>query len=320
MRNIAVYPDAPGAIRIAEAPDPGTPSGWDVRIRMLRAPINPADLLAIDRRYTVVLSDAVPLGAEGVAAVEALGENVADLRPGDLVLPLDRGNWCTCRTVPRARLIVVPSGLTVEQAAMLRINPATAWLLLAAAGVGPGDVIVQNGAGSAVAAWVRRFASARGVSVLDVVRRETPDLPRSLVDGRDLAERVFASTRGARISAALDCVSGDATGRLAACVGAEGRILVFGHLSGMPVTVPSGVLTAKGLSVVGFSLRPVEAKLGPDCVARMFADIFEHAAIMPAARVGAVVPITEAGDAVALARRGGAGRVQLAFETMISGM
>lgn len=311
--NLAVLPGDAGRIRLVQMPPPAMPQEQDVLLRMIHAPINPADLLAIDGRYAFALPPNEPLGAEGSAVVEAVGADVVDLRPGDHVLPLGRGNWCIHRLVPRRDLIALPPDVDPVQAAMWRINPPTARLLLRDAGVGPGDAIVQNGAGSAVARWVRALAARLDVRVIDVVRRPNPALPDALIDGEHLAARVLAAAAGRPIRAALDCVAGTASGRLAQCLSPGGRLIVFGHLSGEPLTVRSQLLTGGGLAIAGFSLRPAERALGEEGVRTMFAELFDLSKADPIAQpVRAIIPLSCAEDAITLAREGddgGRGRV-----------
>src|SRR3546814_5818658 len=56
------------------------------------------------------------------------------------------------------------------QAAILRVNPATAAHLLDRLALSPGDWLIQNAATSSVAGWVRRLAAGRGIHILNVVR------------------------------------------------------------------------------------------------------------------------------------------------------
>ncbi|KKW92091.1 MDR family NADPH-dependent oxidoreductase [Sphingobium chungbukense] len=308
--NLALLPGGEGHVRLTEAPLPSSPRGDEVLVRMVYAPVNPADLLAIEGRYSFDLPADQPLGAEGAGMVEAVGDAVIDLRPGDLVMPLSRGNWCARRLLPRRHLIALPAGFDPVQAAMLRINPPTAYLLLRSAGLRPGDALVQNGAGSVVAHWVRTFAARMDVKVIDVVRRVHPAIPHALLDGDDLAERARIASGGRPIRAALDCVAGTATGRLASCLEPAGRLLLFGHLSGEPIQVRSQLLTGGGLSISGFSLRPAEAALGADGVDALFGELVAlHAADPPSLPVRAIVPLSRAEEGIALGRTGGDGRV-----------
>lgn len=308
--NLAVLLGETGRIRLVETPMPRAPRGDEVLLRMAHAPVNPADLLAIDGRYSFDLPRDQPLGAEGAGVIAAVGDAVTDLRPGDLVMPLVRGNWCRHRLLARRNVVALPAGLDPVQAAMLRINPPTAHLLLREARLRPGDALVQNGAGSAVARWVRAFAGHLGVAVIDVVRRPVPALPQALLDGEDLAERARAAAGDRPIRAALDCVAGAATERMARCLAPRGRVLLFGHLSGEPVQIRSQLLTGGGLSITGFSLRPAEAALGREGVQRMFGDLAaQYAAAPPALPVRAILPLSHAEDAIACARTPGEGRV-----------
>ncbi|ATE63923.1 MDR family NADPH-dependent oxidoreductase [Rhizorhabdus dicambivorans] len=319
--NIAILAGTAGEVRPMPVPMPGPPEPGGLLVRMLFAPVNPADLLAIDGRYALTLDPGAPIGAEGIGMVEQAGEGVLDLRPGDLVLPLDRGNWTSWRRLDRARVMPVPPGVAPEQAAMLRINPATAWLLLDMSGAGPGDCIVQNAAHSAVAHWVRSFAAMRDITVIDVGRRgSAPSEIAAFPDDGDLAGAVRAAAASQPIRAALDCVAGSASGRLAACLEEDGVLLVFGHLSGEPASIPSTLLTGRGLTVRGFTLRRVEARMTPTTreamAAAIAAAVAGGAADLP---IQAVLPLAEADRAIALARTPGRGRVLLDLQA-ISGM
>ncbi|ABQ66687.1 Alcohol dehydrogenase GroES domain protein [Rhizorhabdus wittichii RW1] len=316
--NIGLLAGTADGVRFEPQAMPDAPGPDGLTVRMLFAPVNPADLLAIDGGYAFALAADDPLGAEGVGVVEQAGSRVSDLGPGDLVLPLDRGNWTRYRAVARDRVLAVPPGVDPRQAAMMRINPATAWLLLAASGAGPGDCLVQNAAGSTVAHWVRRLAALRDVAVIDVVRPGAS--APGLADDEHLEAAVKAASGGRRVRAALDCVAGDATGRMAACLDAEGTVLVFGHLSGEPSTIRSQLLTGRGLTVRGFSLRPAEARMTPAArdamVAGLWAAAGQGAVELP---IRAVLPLAEAERAIALARTPGRGRVLIDLDA-ISGM
>lgn len=312
IENWAVLRGEVGQIVLVQVAAPPLPVGDQVLVRMLYAPINPADLLVIDSGYAFDVGQDMPLGAEGVGVVEAIGENAGTLMLGDIVMPLTRGNWCCYRNLPAVDLIKLPSAFDPVQAAMLRINPTTAWLLLAASGAASGEVIVQNAAGSTVATWVRRFAAEKGIVVIDVVRKPEENLPDAIVEGDDLPGRVKTAARGRPVRAALDCVAGTATERLAECLSPNGRLMLFGHLSGNPIKVRSQLLTGRGLSIIGFSLRPAEAALGREGVRLMFADLIAlHVADPLILPVRSVIPLRCAPEAIEAARTVGRGRVLL---------
>jgi NADPH:quinone reductase-like Zn-dependent oxidoreductase len=299
--------------RLAAGENPGAPAADEVVVAMRLAPINPADLLTIEGRYPHAQTPPFVLGAEGVGEVVATGGAVRSVRPGDHVLPLTRGNWCGFRKLREHELTAAPAGLAPQQAAMLRINGSTAWRLLHGRGLEPGDWIVQNAAGSSVGALVRLIAARRGLQVINVVRRPDagPQDADWMVDGPDLAARVRARAGQGRIRLALDCVAGAGTGRLAECLDPRGKLVVFGHLSGAPCEIPSPLLTAKGLLIEGFSLRPAEAA-GPEPIGAVLEEV---AALLrgraDALPVRAVYPLAELQAALAAARAPGHGRVLL---------
>ena len=111
-------------------------------------------------------------------------------------------------------------------------------------------------------------------------------------------------------------MAGTATGRMAQCLASGGRIIVFGHLSGEPISVRSQLLTGGGLTIQGFSLRSAEAALGQEKRNRMIADLlalFETAQLCLPVRE--IMPLSRVEAAVALARTAGAGRVMLDLTT-----
>lgn len=308
--NVGVIARAPGEIRIETLDPPGALPPEGLAVRMLFAPVNPADLLAVDGNYAFPFAPGEALGAEGVARVERVGALVGDVVPGDLVLPLTRGNWCRRRMLRRADIIRVPPGIDPRQAAMMRINPATARLLLDRSGARRGDAVIQNGATSSVAHWVRILARKRGIHIVDIGRRASDSIIAA--DSEHFAAEVAAASGGRPVRAALDCVAGAETGRLAACLDRDGLLLVYGHMSGEPCRVRSQILTGRGIMVGGFSLRPTEAHMERAARETMFSELFAVARdagiCLP---VRAVVPLADIGEALRRARRPGPGRVLL---------
>ena len=86
---------------------------------------------------------------------------------------MQRENWVQRRRVGGEDAIPIPAGLDLAQAAMLRINPATALLLLEDhVALAPGDWVIQDVANSAVGRHLIVLAKARGVRTVNVVRRD----------------------------------------------------------------------------------------------------------------------------------------------------
>jgi NADPH:quinone reductase-like Zn-dependent oxidoreductase len=313
---LAALQIAPGErVRCRHVPDLPLPGDGELLVAMRRAPVNPADLLLVGGRYAFPVGFPHIPGAEGVGEVLATGAAVRGIHVGDRVLPLTRGNWAARRLLAAEDVVVVPPSLPDDAAAMLRINPATAWRMLRVAPIAAGDWIVQNAATSGVARWVRRLAADLGCRVVDVVRSEAQAraLRHAVVDGADLAAQVAAFAGGGAVSLALDCVAGDASGRLASALSSGGTLIVFGHLSGAPCRIESTLLTGRMLAVRGFSLRPTEVVDDRTALGALYADlavIAEEEAMAPA--VAASYPLDEIEAALDHAARPGlGGRIML---------
>src|SRR5205823_4574134 len=160
--------------RCAQVPDVGAPAAGEVVFDVLAFPINPADISFCRGTYRLKPTLPATPGAEAVGRVTAIGAGVSHVSAGDLVINLQRENWAQRRRVRADDVIRVPAGMDLRQAAMLRINPPTALLLLTdVVELRPGEWIIQNVANSAVGRLVIRLARARGLRTMNVVRRES---------------------------------------------------------------------------------------------------------------------------------------------------
>src|SRR5262249_47412654 len=170
--QIAAYGVPEEVAACVEIADVGAPDAGEIVFDVLAFPINPADLSFCRGNYR--LHPALPAtpGAECVGRVTAVGAGVGDIRAGDLVVNLARENWTTRRRIRAADALPIPPGLDLAQAAMLRINPATALLLLEDhVALQPGDWVIQDVANSAVGRHLIVLAKARGIRTVNIVRR-----------------------------------------------------------------------------------------------------------------------------------------------------
>lgn len=245
-----------------EVEDPGAPGADEVTVAILAAPINPADLLLIEGKYATRPDLPAPLGIEGAGRVVAVGSDVTQLAEGDLVMSLGRTNWAERVTLKAEQAVKAPPGIDPQQLAMLKVNPATAYLMLKIyRDLQPGDWVIQNAANSGVGTNVIRLAKAWGLKTANVVRRESLKAPLEqagadvvVLEGEDLAERVAAATGGATIKLGIDAVAGAATNHLAACLAEEGVVVNYGLLSGQPCQLGADQLVFRSIILTGFWL------------------------------------------------------------------
>ena len=300
-------------VRCAEVPDLGAPAAGEVLFDVLAFPINPADLSMCRGTYRLRPSLPATPGAECVGRVAAVGAGVSHVKPGDLVINLQRENWTQRRRVKGDDVIAIPPTTDLLQAAMVRINPPTALLLLSdIVELRPGEWIIQNVANSAVGRIVIRLARARGLRTVNVVRRESLRAELTalgaddcVVDGPDLAEMVKERTGGAVIRLGLDAVSGRATARISSCLGEGGVVCNYGSMSGEDPVMARGPLVALGQSLVGFILGRALARRSLAEIRAIYTDLGEQVrAGVLSAPVEKVYPIEEIRAAVAHAQRG----------------
>jgi NADPH:quinone reductase-like Zn-dependent oxidoreductase len=242
-----------GRALISQSPEPG-----DVLVRILAAPLNPADLNTIEGTYGFKPALPATPGIEGCGIVEA--SNSADFEVGDRVIFLRRAStWASHTAVPGSSLFKLPAEIDPLQAAMLKVNPATAWRLLH--GFAPlenGSWIVQNVGNSAVGRCVIQLARDLGIRTISFVRRaELFDELRAL--GADEVftddESGYASAKevlgGANAALAFNAVGGESALRLMKLLRERGCHITYGAMGRKPLTIPNGLLIFRDIQVRG---------------------------------------------------------------------
>ena len=301
-------------LRCAEVPDVGAPGAGEVVFEVLAFPINPADISFCRGTYRLKPELPATPGAECVGRVVAVGPGVTHVKPGELVVNMQRENWAQRRRIKAEDAIPLPSGLDVAQAAMLRINPATALLLLEDhVALKPGDWVIQDVANSAVGRHLIALAKQRGVRTVNVVRRDDVAAELTalgadvvLVDGPDLAAHAHDAVGGAPIRLGIDAVSGTACKRISDCVADGGVVVSYGSMSGEDLVMSRPALSFRGVSLTGFNLGRGLAKRSPDQVRAIYADLaIKLRDGVLKAPIDATYPIEDIKQALAHAERSG---------------
>ncbi|TQS46135.1 zinc-dependent alcohol dehydrogenase family protein [Cryptosporangium phraense] len=260
------------------------PGPGEVLIKLVAAPINPAELLMFEGRYGY--GETVPplprkAGIEGVGEVAGGATDVLPLGTPVALLGVD-GLWSDYCVLPAAAALTLPADVDRYQLAMGLVNPQAVLLLLEDhVPLGPGDWIVQNAANSAFGRILDAIAYRRGHRVVNVVRSEkaAASLREArgpvVVDGPDLTERVLDATGGARPRLAVDAVGGAATGRLGHTLEPGGVISNYGLLSGEPCQVDAELIVFHGVRLEGYWTPRSMAARSDEQRAAVFKDAFE---------------------------------------------
>lgn len=245
------------ALRI-ESFAPRKPRENEALVRIEAAPLNPADLNTIEGTYGEKLSLPATPGIEGCGIVEESGGG--DFRPGDRVMFLKRAaTWATHTTVPATALFRLPRGIDPLQAAMLKVNPATAWCLLHHfETLRPGELVVQNLGNSAVGRCVIQLARMQGVRTVSFVRNAAQIPALTTLGGdhvfSDDEEGLVAAkeiTGGMSAALAFNAVGGDSALRLMKLLRPGGTHITYGAMGRKPVMLPNGLLLFQDIRLRG---------------------------------------------------------------------
>lgn len=212
----------------------------EIRVQVRASPIDPVDLLVIQGLYPLLPSlPAIP-GLEGMGQVIAAGAGAESWLGARVLLPMRAGPWATHTQVQAERCLRLPEGLDDQQAAMLRLNPPTAWDLLS--GLPPGSWVIQSPGAGAVGQAVIQLARVLGLHTISLIRRperraRLEALGADLVldqDQRGLRRTVRGVVGDAPLPRALDGSGGALTERLASCIDPAGEVICYGATTRQP--------------------------------------------------------------------------------------
>ena len=228
--------------------DPTAPGPGEVAITARAAGVNYADvvvrmgLYASARRY---VGWPITPGFEVAGEVEAVGEGVADLAPGDRVFAVTRfGGYTSRLVVPRHQAWALPAGLSFSQAAGLPAVFGTAWFALHfLAHPRPGDRVLVHSAAGGVGSSAVQLARAMGCEVTGVVgARHKVEAARALGCAHVIdksTEPLWPAARrisGRGFDVVLDANGVSTLGQSYAHLRPAGKLVVYGFASMLPRT------------------------------------------------------------------------------------
>jgi NADPH:quinone reductase len=242
------YGDPADVLSLADRPIP-EPGAGEVRVRIIATPVNPSDLLYVRGDYSGVEARfPAPVGFEGAGRVDALGRGVEGFAEGQRVFVLNAqgGNWAEYVVVPASHALPVPDDLSDEQVASFMINPASAVMMVRRVlAIPPGEWLLQSAAGSELGRMIIRLAKHDGIRTVNVVRRreaaaelESLGADAVIVSGDDpIDEQVRRIVGPQGVKYAIDPVIGQTGTQMYKALHEEGRMLVYGSLTGQPMLV-----------------------------------------------------------------------------------
>ena len=275
------FGDPAEVLRQSDRPIP-QPGPRQVRLKVILSPVHNHDLSTVRGQYGYRPELPAIGGSEAVGIIDAVGEGLdAGMAGRRVAVGGIHGSWAEYVLASATGLVPVPDTIPDESAAQLVAMPFSAITLLDHLDVSSGDWIIQNAANGAVRRMLSRLAAARGVNCVSLVRRAdgVAELQASgIANAVSTAEngwqdRVREITAGAAIRVGVDSVGGTASGDLAALIGDNGRMVVFGSMTAQPVVIPPGEFIFRNLTLRGFWGSSVMARLPQERRAALMGEV-----------------------------------------------
>ncbi len=273
----AVHLDAYGGpVSVRQSPVP-KPVPGQVLVRMAASPINPSDLAFLRGTYRHRKPlPAIP-GIEGSGTVVAIGPGLyprllLGRRVACSVLPTTGGGTWADYMVTSARLCVpLQKHITLEQGAMMLVNPLTALAFIEIARRGKHAAIVNTAAAGALGRMVVRLGHQNRIPVVSIVRRkEHVDVIHAeggsyALDSSqpDFLAQLRTLTHGLNATLLLDAVAGNLTNQLLEAAPSGSTVLVYGSLSAEACRLDPRGLVNDDKHVAGFHLATWLARKSP---------------------------------------------------------
>jgi len=253
------------AIRIAATGGPdvleyvdvevGEPGPGEARVRHHAIGLNYIDTYYRSGLYKTALPSG--LGQEGAGVVEAVGEGVTHLAPGDRVVyaggPL--GAYSEARIMPANTLVRLPDAISFEQGAAMMLQGLTVqYLFRQTYQLQPGQTILFHAAAGGVGLIACQWAKALGVNLIGTVgSEEKAALARAHgaahvinYNTEDVVQRVLEITGGAKVPVVYDSVGKDTFTRSLDCLQPRGLMVSFGNASGAVPPFALSELASRG--------------------------------------------------------------------------
>jgi NADPH:quinone reductase-like Zn-dependent oxidoreductase len=245
-----------------------TPSSDGARLELRAAALNPADLAIASGSFPAG-SPPLPYvpGIDGVGVVLESERFAAGTRVGILgsgVGVARDGTWADRFSVPDAALLPLPDGVEDTVAAALLTPGLAAWLALThAAGLREGESVLVLGAGGAVGTVAVQAARILGAGRVVAVARDPQRVERRTVqhpdvvvpaDAEPLVDAVREAVGDNPPNVVVDPVFGPAFEAALVAAAPEARVIHIGQSAAPTVSLGSGLLRGKRLSIQGLSV------------------------------------------------------------------
>jgi NADPH2:quinone reductase len=221
--------------------DVGEPGPGEARVRHHAIGVNFIDTYFRTGLYPLPLPSG--LGQEAAGVVEAVGEGVSHVKPGDRVVYAGRPNgaYSQVRVMPADILLKLPDAISYETAAAMMLQGMTVqYLFNRTYQIKPGQTILFHAAAGGVGLIACQWARALGVNLIGTVgSKEKAELAKAHgaahvinYNTEDVVQRVLEITNGEKVPVVYDSVGKDTFTRSLDCLRPLGLMVSFGNASG----------------------------------------------------------------------------------------
>ncbi|MEO1330801.1 MAG: quinone oxidoreductase [Pseudomonadota bacterium] len=244
----------PENMTLVDAPV-GEPGPGEIRIRHHAAGLNYIDVYQRTGLYPLPLP--AKLGMEAAGVVEAVGEGVTHLKPGDRAAYASAppGAYCEARVMPAATVCKLPDAISFETgAAMMLKGLTTEYLFERTWHLKEGDAVLFHAAAGGVGLIACQWARAKGITLIGTAGTDEKCALAAehgaahVINYRteNFAERVREITGGEGVKVVMDAVGKDTWEGSLDSLAKFGCLVSFGNASGKVPPVDIGVLGPKG--------------------------------------------------------------------------
>jgi NADPH2:quinone reductase len=169
MKSIQVnVPGGPENLQLVDIPTP-KPGRGQALVRLAASGVNFIDIYFRTGLYKADLP--ITIGSEGAGTVEAVGEGVTEVAPGDRVAyAMARGSYAEYAVVPAVQLVKIPAHLDFQSAAAAMLQGMTAhYLTHSTFALKPGDTCLVHAAAGGAGGLIVQMAKNLGARVLGTV-------------------------------------------------------------------------------------------------------------------------------------------------------
>ncbi|MCC5971757.1 MAG: quinone oxidoreductase [Pararhodobacter sp.] len=233
----------------------GAPGPGEIRIRHMACGLNFIDCYQRSGLYPMQLPSA--LGMEAAGEIEAVGEGVTHLKPGDRAAyaAFPPGAYCEARVMPAAQACPLPDGISFEEGAAMMLKGLTVqYLFHRTTPLKRGDTVLFHAAAGGVGLIACQWARSEGITLIGTAGSDAKcALARDHgadhvinYQTEDFTTRVREITEGRGVDVVMDSIGADTFEASLDCLRPLGMMISFGNASGAVPPFSLAMLASRG--------------------------------------------------------------------------